>query len=1281
MLTGTIICLAALPGAAAQQTARLRLAWGGGASDPTRWSGEISVEGGVLTDLQPLGIEADGPVALRIDGNRVIVAPREVRGFDGCDLTVRADEKALVSILLQADQSPQPTRIEVPFAQLATGEFRQALKEPGSNFLAHRAPGDKLRVLSSRAHYVFDPDEVWTLSLQADFSSELSAGPVDIDMELWEAGSEEALWRTSQQLAADATKGTRVDFEIACPAAEGAYTLTIVARRPDGIATRFVPGRWAKALDKRDVEFVVIDPAARLPDPDDRWSPVLTIDPANPKWWQRLPAWTRVPGLPERMPGAIGNVRPAVRPGLQGDFVELPGIAKEKEPWWQSYTLPIREPGRLHMVEVAYPRALAQHLSISIVELDAAGRVQGVQQDVGFYASGESSGQEDRPCVHRFVFWPRTRAPQLLLVNRQPHLPAQYGQIKLYQHAGEAESGEAQLTGLESVSEEPARMVAGYISQPVFAANFGASEKLDAGSGLSVHSWSTFLDAAHRLVQYLRLNGQNAVFLTVAADGSALYPSRRLNPSPRYDTGLQASSGQDPRRKDVLEMLLRILDREGVRLISTFQLATPLPLLEHEKRAADATEAGIGLIGREGREWVEQNGTDHGLAPHYNPLNLRVQAEVDAILGEFAERYAAHRSLVGIGVQVAGSGYGVLPGLAWGLDDTTVARFESDTGIHVSATGPQKFRQRAGALLGEYRGEWTRWRTQELTAMYAGLAQSLTAKREDLQLYLATESLFSGPALSQRLRQSISNPVNLQQVLLEHGVDLAGLNAIPGVTALSTLRQNASGRLQRRALDLRINSASARGELMTSGHDGAQLLYQAASGFRLPSFDERSPFGAAQTHLVVGSQALPAGDAQRRQLIASMARQDAAAIVLGGQNMSLATHSELRQVLRTLQQLPPPDTAERTLNKQPLVARIYRSKSATTIALVNESPWRVQVQLPLEASVESRWQQLGGGRKLSNLAAGQQQGVMAVGSHQWQLELKPFDLQAWRFDTSSLLVGEPRTAQDHRVRYDLEQRIQQVESRMGNLDIERPYHQLQNPGFELGDGGPPILGWQSRQGDAGSVQLDNAQAHQGDRALRLTSKDALGVAVQSHLFSMPETGQLVVSAFLRRADWGPDARLHIVVEDGSDGRAYRQFAVLGEDEPMSDQWAQYNFLWDDLPLDTAGQMHIQFHLTGRAEVMIDDVELYDLRFSEDRRRTFLKDVYAAQDALQRGHVVDCLRRVDEYWSQYLVEFVPPLEKEPASLATQPQDTAEVEPQPESKGIRERIKGWSPKIWR
>ena len=158
-------------------------------------------------------------------------------------------------------------------------------------------------------------------------------------------------------------------------------------------------------------------------------------------------------------------------------------------------------------------------------------------------------------------------------------------------------------------------------------------------------------------------------------------------------------------RKDVLEMLLRVFDREGIRVVPTVQLAAPLPRLEGLRVGADSqtTESqvtGISCVGYDGRSWLASHSSEDGLAPFYNPLNDRVQSEVLEMVGELTTRYGKHTSFAGVGLQVSGSGYGLMPGLGWGLDDRTVAEFFAGDGNCCSWGGSRTVSSASGSFVG-----------------------------------------------------------------------------------------------------------------------------------------------------------------------------------------------------------------------------------------------------------------------------------------------------------------------------------------------------------------------------------------------------------------------------------------------------------------------------------------------------------------------------------------------------------------------------------------------------
>ena len=172
---------------------------------------------------------------------------------------------------------------------------------------------------------------------------------------------------------------------------------------------------------------------------------------------------------------------------------------------------------------------------------------------------------------------------------------------------------------------QPTRLLAAYFDKPLFPENFSASEMADEGTGRSLRDWVTFYEGGKRLVEYLKHVGYNGAVVCVARQGSTIYPSLALNPTPKYDTGTLFSTGQDPVRKDVLEMLFRLFDREGLKLVPAVQFSSTLGDLEASCARPGNEAEGIRLTGARGERGANLQGTDHGMAPHYNPLDPRVQ--------------------------------------------------------------------------------------------------------------------------------------------------------------------------------------------------------------------------------------------------------------------------------------------------------------------------------------------------------------------------------------------------------------------------------------------------------------------------------------------------------------------------------------------------------------------------------------------------------------------------------------------------------------------------------
>ena len=1262
-----------LPCQAEEIVARVRLAWGGRGETRQRWTGEISCQQGTFSELQPLGIEADEAAALRLEKSRLIVAPLVKRHFDGCDVTIRAPKDAPLRIALRSGQSPEPRVLETTLETIVEGTVNEPLDELGSRFQAHRSPGDKLRVIPPRDSMVFSPNERWNLRLRPDLTREAAAGAVLLDLKLRAYGKDTVLWQSSQLVTPQSAK--ELSFDINCPAQESVYRVTIEARSQEGFAERYVPWQQAEVFASREVEFVVVDPNASLPLLHDQWVPELTIDPANPSWWQRLPSWAQVPRLRGRLPGAIGNTRPVVRPMPGGDLVELPPTTSGQDPSWQSYPLPVRQPGTPHLIEVEYPSGAQQHLSISVIEPDAAGRVTKPNVDTGIFCSHEQVDLDGTKAVHRILFWPRTRSPQLLLVNRHEKQPAQYGKLRLLRQDDNASANAGLMP-----STSDSRLLAGYISKPSLSAQFGAAETLDGASGLSVQSWSTFLEAANRYAQLLKLSGQNGAFLTVAADGSGLYPSQTLNFSPRYDTGLQATAAQDPTRKDVLELLLRVFEREKLRLVPTVQLATPIPRLEALRHEGDQGVSGVEPVNHAGLTWLQQFESSDGFGALYNPLNEQVQLEMTRVVAELAKRYQHHESLAGVAVQLSGRGYTMLPGGSWGLDDQTASLFSQEANLSLP-NGENRFLERARSVLGPYQKDWLSWKNKRIGQLYSQMANQLQSQREDLKLYLMTEELFDGQRQRQQLRESLSRPQRLDQILAEYGLELSAIDSHPGIQVLNPHRLKSNDSLQQIGLDLRLSNGIERDELLTSDSECGALAYHLHDDLHLPSFDAKSPYGVDRTYLSLSSVSVPAGDTLREQLVSELARGEVSTFVQGGVTQPSAQDAQLRHTLNVLQELPAAEFLVGRHSKQPLVLREYQLSDTKTVLLVNESAWVTSVEIPLESAILTRYSALGDPTQTVSDTTLAQPGALEPGTHKWSLQLPPYSVRAWKFDSATITIGEPEVVVDSRASEQLRQSLTEITARTGNLNVQRSYKQLQNPGFEVLETDESIFGWQQHGGPADAFVVSKLEARTGENCLKATCAENAAVSIESHPFAMPATGELTVGVSVLARQMDPTSRLYILLQDAKDGRAYQQYAMLTAEQLSSGEWAPYEFPVTDIPLDDQGQLRVQFHLVGQGEILLDDVELFDLRFDSARRASLVKRIYAAQTALDENRLVDCQRLLNSYWARHLMEYVPSAIEEPPALAEQAVEPNSNDAEEEQAGFSKRLKSWMPRIWR
>ena len=926
---------------------------------------------------------------------------------------------------------------------------------------------------------VFSPGEKMHFEVIPHLLPVAADASVEIQAQLLDAQGQQ-LWSSTQDVRAGGSEAVPMDLVL--PQDEGVYDIEITADQNAGWPRALRQSlRWKRAIVERRLQLVVISPLAPPLQAGREPIQVLEIDPASSRWWEKvkLPALPSLPRLSRGLSGPLGNgMRETIHHSL-GDISQLKPSAASPDVSWEAYTLAVSPPGKPYVLEVEYPSDVPQTLGLSIVETNAAGTLVPIGLDSGIDVSDEAAAAAPPHWErHRLVFWPRTAAPLLLITNRRERSPAVYGKIRVLGGWDRLPRSDA-ANGIRPASpdtslvlDRPSRLMAAYMDRPLLAENFSAEESLDAWSGRTLQDWKTFHQAGTRLVDYLRYAGYNGLVLAVAADGSAIYPSQVLEPTPRYDTGVFFASGQDPMPKDVLEMLLRLMDCEHLQLIPAIEFATPLPALEAIRRRGGAEAQGLEWIGADGATWCQTCSARRGLAPYYNTLDPRVQEAMLSAVRELVQRYAGHASFRGLALRLSAYGYAQLPGPDWGMDDATIARFEHDTGVQVpdgagSQAGsgepprgypagsreqgagarpeawqgvraqcsprplgrgaggegllsPKRFAVRAAFLAtGEQRGRWLQWRAAECHKFYHRIQEILAAARPGMPLYLAGAEMLAGPEVEAELRPTLPRRSSLAMAFLLSGIDLRLFHDDAQVVLLRPQRIIPAAQLTAQAVDLELAQMSEASSYFRGLPQAGSLFFHPPQEVHLPSFDQKVAIKSSSTLLL--TQAVPSGMQNRQRLAEGLAGHDAQIVIDGGWMLPLGQEAATQRFAAAFRQLPPLhfSDAEESPAGQPVVFRSVVSAGRTYAYAVNTTPFPATAQVRLTASPNCVLDDLSGGGRAGRLK------VEAEGLS-WVVELEPYDLAAVAFSEPDVKLLQPQAALPGQVAESIAQRIRQL---------------------------------------------------------------------------------------------------------------------------------------------------------------------------------------------------------------------------------------------------------------
>ncbi len=1240
-----LLCALSVVTVASGQTTdlQLRVAWGGGQA--RLWHGALKVADGSFSDLEYLGLDADESATIYVQRNELVIRQLAERDYDGFDVRVSAPITSALHFDLTSPKHPEETRrIEVPMSDLVSGFYHTELDATGNQLLIQRVSGDALRVKCDRSSLVFAPGETFTFEIQPHELGVEAGAAVRYHIQLVPARSSTTLWEQDLEPApAEGGSGLVVGpISVTIPRTEGVYDIIVSAHRKKTLRNTFAR---AKPLHERRVQLIAIAPEPLVAEPRD-WALVNTIDSHSVSWMEWLTRVPKLPLLPDFRQEPLANGKSSVLRHQGQELVQLgPG-------GWQAYPLPVERVGQPHRLEVEYPSDLSQTLGISVVEPNAAGKVVPLGLDSGVHVSDPIPGDKPRMLRHKLVFWPRTTAPLVLLTNRHDALPAVFGQIRVYAGPSALPPADAPPDGARG-----ARLLAAYFDKPLFPENFSASEVADPGTGRSLRDWVTFYEGGRRLVEYLKHVGYNGAVLCVARQGSAIYPSLLWHPTPKYDTGTLFTTGQDPFRKDVLEMLFRLFDREGLTLIPAVQFSSTLSELEYELRRGGDKADGINLVEGQGRSWRQLQGADHGMAPHYNPLEPRVQAAMRQVLNELTDRYARHSAFGGLALQLDPETYTLLPGEPWGQDPATRRRFErSLAAAETQAKADNRDILRVTNRSRDRQRDWLVWRAREMGQFHRDLLEDLARRRADARLLLLGGNMFTSPAVQGLLRPTLPNEPNVREAMLQLGLDLDQYVDQPQIVFCRPDRIAPRTPLNPQAVNINLATSPVVDGAFARIQPAASLFYHEVLPISLPSFDAVSPFGRESTHTALFTHVTPSSDANRQRFVHHLALRDVHCLLDGGWMLAMGQEEALRPLLETLRRLPagPFETVEPQasgLPSQPLVVRTLARDKSTYIYVVNDSPWPLTAEIDLQAPGACTLAPLG------NRPLHEPQWLGAQMT--WNVDLDPYDLIAAVVNSDQVRVDTWRVTIDRNSYAHLRQQVNTLNARAAMLGRADQLGVLTNPGFELAADRLP--GWIHAQGAGISITPSVQEHYEGAQSLRMSSDGSEGAVawIRSDPFSPPQTGRIAVMVRLKVADPAEQPPLRLAIEgrrfDGS--TYYRPFNVAqnARTQLLTTDWGPKPFvmLVSDLPTRELADLRVGFDLMGKGEVWIDDVQVFDRWFPKNERDDLMILSGLAVRSLSLGQLGDCQRILSGYWPQFLLEYVSPGEPQ---VAARPADT-------------------------
>jgi len=1185
--------------------ARLRFTWGGG-SDSV-WRGKVEFPSDAkLSGLRILGLESEHAGRIYLTENTVYIDLVKKSMFGGFEIDFVPSDKTESSteVKYQFSDLPEGSNSSVADSFLLKQLFElpvtEELPQTKNRVFVSRSPGDGIKFLSKRKSLVFREAEAF------DFAVGLSRWDPTVVSKARQLSATLRNITTPGEVAWEKVKevidsDTLTEFQLMMPSIPGVYQLKLRVTENSSI-----PFKSSKEFATRTIEFVIvgnkkskltIDKAANLE--------LVYSEEAGKAF--RIPILGRIRRL-EKINSSARDLILKNIPILRGDggknlFSISPGATK-------SFPIPLERPQQLLIFEVDFQ--VEGPGKCDVVLVDRWNSSQALEEIAATeFSNGEIeiNSQPTRE-THRFAAWSRSSEPRMIVRNRSESSPCLIQQIRVYRSTGGNE--EYLFT-----SNQNRRLFTDLNAETIFQ-KVSAPKRFD--QGVSVDGWNRFYVGGERTVQLLKNSGYQGAVVSVNPKGSALFPSRILQPTPRLDTGLFSYSASDPIRKDVLELLFQQFSSNELTLVPKIQIPQYVAKLESLLRS----------LPRERFNDLRLQDVDGNRSLAYNVLDPNVQGAIREILLEVVTRYSHHASFGGVVIQVGENDQLTFVSGQIGFNESIVNSFIAEKTIQL--VSEEKFESTAEKVKSLHAKEFQKWRSNRLANFFTDLNDAVVAKSNKRLIIDSSKVILDSDQQPPLLRGKTSSEPWLDRGITNESLAKSGLGNFHSL--ICGTHENLADRKTEFAHLAKTYAEEANAG--TFSNSVQRLLFPEP----LRRLENDSSQASSQDQIPTGLVYHPISSQANRNfrvdLVGEIAKRDCLLMIDNNELFARSLSSESKRIWKVFTKLPNVSFDSVTKNNlhSPVVVRSKSIGSKSYFYVVNQSPWPSRVSLDFSTPLVNL--RSADGKFFESLKKSEVGGALV-------LDLQPFDLVVAESDQAELKISNVAFSLPDSLAKELTEQKDQLLARVRFLPEPKSVESLSNSSFEaINESGLPI-GW-NRSKDPSFV-LQSAVGTDGPKSLAVEhlSENKWGWT-RSSVLKPNRTGRLSLVVSMKSVSPKPTPHVRLSLEGEYGDSDYYRFGSFSAEETQTeftkieDNWKVFAVHFDDVPTNLEN-LRVGLDVYGKGVVLVDHFRVFDNWFDTQDQEALSKIATLAGHKISEGELLHAHRLLQSYWPRFIREYI------------------------------------------